>query len=97
MRWLICLAGCCGVVAADSPVEELVADPSLKTASVGVLVIPLEGEEAVVEWRPDLALIPASTMKAITTATALQKLGEDYFFETKLHHAGDDLVIKGAY
>ncbi|MGC6567793.1 MAG: D-alanyl-D-alanine carboxypeptidase/D-alanyl-D-alanine endopeptidase [Akkermansiaceae bacterium] len=95
MRWLCLYAGLIEMVMAGSPIEELVADPSLKTASVGVLVVPLEGDEVVAEWQPDVALIPASTMKAITTATALQKLGEDYMFKTNLSLAGDDLVIKG--
>lgn len=81
MRWLCLYAGLIEMVMAGSPIEELVADPSLKTASVGVLVVPLEGDEVVAEWQPDVALIPASTMKAITTATALQKLGEDYMLK----------------
>ena len=44
---------------------------------------------------PDLALTPASVQKAITTATALQILGPDYQFETRLYQSGDDIIIKG--
>ena len=75
--------------------EEFLASPNLKTASVGVVVMPLEGGEAVVSHQADLALIPASTLKAVTTATALQVLGADYSFETRLLLKGDDLVIMG--
>lgn len=75
--------------------REFLNDPVMKTASVGVCVMPMEGNQPIVEWQADTGLIPASTMKAITTATALQILGPDYVFETKLYLSGDDLVIKG--
>ena len=44
---------------------------------------------------PDLALTPASIQKAITTATALQILGPDYRFRTRLYRSGEDLIIRG--
>ena len=75
--------------------EEFLSSPVLKTASVGVLVRPLGGGEEVVSYQADLALIPASTLKVVTTATALQVLGPDYVFETRLFLKGDDLVIVG--
>ena len=75
--------------------EEFLSSPVLKTASVGVMVRPLEGEGEVMSHQADLALIPASTLKAVTTATALQALGADYVFETKLYLERDDLVIVG--
>ncbi len=95
MRWL--LASCClvGFVFADPGLEEFLGDASLKTASVGVFVIPMEGEGVALEWQADTGLIPASTLKAITTATALQVLGEEFVFETRLFLKGDDLVVKG--
>ena len=75
--------------------DAFLEDGSLKTASVGVYVLPVKGGEPVMAWEAERGLMPASTMKAVTTATALQLLGEDYLFETKLYLAGDDLVIKG--
>jgi len=75
--------------------EEFLSSPVLKTASVGVVVRPLGGGEEVASHQADLALIPASTLKAVTTATALQVLGPDYVFETRLFLKGDDLVIVG--
>ncbi|YCM43484.1 D-alanyl-D-alanine carboxypeptidase/D-alanyl-D-alanine-endopeptidase [Verrucomicrobiaceae bacterium 227] len=95
MRWLF--ASCCLIrcAIADPVLDRFVGDASLKTASVGVFVIPLEGDEVAMEWQADLGLIPASTLKAITTATALQVLGEEFVFETKLFLKGDDLVVKG--
>lgn len=75
--------------------EEFQRAPSLETASVGVCVVPLEGEEVALEWQSDLGLIPASTMKVVTTATALELLGPDYLFKTELYLRGGDLVVKG--
>ena len=69
--------------------------PTLKTASVGVVFIPMKGEAPVLEWQADTGLMPASTMKAITTATALEVLRANFVFETKIYLKGDDLVVKG--
>ncbi len=85
-----------GFVEADTVIlERFRKNPTLKTASVGVFVIPLDGDAAVMEWQADLGLMPASTMKAITTATALELLGADYTFRTQIYLKGDDLVVKG--
>ena len=98
-----------------TPLEKFLADPALKTASVGFALLPLEApkpspepdpedkEEKAEETepltpllhQPDQALTPASVQKAITTATALQILGPDYQFKTKLYRSGDDLIVKG--
>ncbi len=75
--------------------EDFRKSSTLRTASVGLCFIPLEGEGGSLEWQADLGLIPASTMKALSTATALELLGPEYCFETKLYLKGDDLVVKG--
>ena len=75
--------------------EEFQRSGALKTASVGVCIDPLAGEELALEWQADLGLIPASTMKVITTATALELLGPEFVFKTEIYVNGDDLVVKG--
>lgn len=111
--------------------EGLLAEPALKTASLGFALIPLDDPEpapsepeeqgednpaeeteesktsaesedqetpplrASIFHNPDLALTPASVQKAITTATALQVLGPDYRFQTRIYRAGEDLIIRG--
>ncbi len=87
--------GVLGAREVDQLVKDFVGDRALKTASAGLVVLPMEGGDAVAEWDGDRALIPASVMKAVTTATALQILGPDYVFETRLFLKGDDLVIVG--
>ena len=59
--------------------------------------------EPVYTHAPGLAMLPASTMKLFTTATALDALGGDYRYETKLLFRGrkengvldGDLLIRG--
>ncbi|GHC56801.1 D-alanyl-D-alanine carboxypeptidase/D-alanyl-D-alanine endopeptidase [Roseibacillus persicicus] len=88
-------------IGAAEPLDDFLKSPALKTASVGFAMVPLdppeEGEDPLSEvlHNPDQALTPASVQKAITTATALQILGPDYRFVTKLYRSGDDVIIMG--
>lgn len=82
-------------VAQATHLDKFVQHPALKTASVGVHIMSLEGKEPFLSHQPDLALIPASTLKAVTTATALDLLEPDFTFKTRLYLSGDDLIIKG--
>jgi len=84
--------------------QEILCKEEYKSASVGVLVVdPANGEE-LLKYNPDQLLIPASTMKLITTATALRILGPDYRFVTEIGYTGQldengflhgDIVVKG--
>lgn len=87
-------------------VEKIAGESGMKTASIGFCLIPIDGETAssVAAYREDTGLIPASTMKAITTATAVEVLGSDFKFVTELQITGaiDDagtlkghVVVKG--
>lgn len=95
MRSLFLLLTCSARISADPILEEFAASPAFKTASLGVSFIPLDEDAPALTLQADTALIPASTMKAISTATALQLLGEDFRFETRLYLKGDDLIVKG--
>jgi D-alanyl-D-alanine carboxypeptidase/D-alanyl-D-alanine-endopeptidase (penicillin-binding protein 4) len=76
-----------------------------KTASLGLCFIPLSGTPEDAEgYQIDLGLIPASTLKAVTTAVAIETLGPDFQFTTELQIAGTlseegvldgDVVIHG--
>ena len=50
----------------------------------GVLVMSVTRGDTLYSEQPDLLLKPASTMKLMTTAVALEKLGPDHTFETKV-------------
>jgi len=90
--------------------QSFLKSPSLKTASVGFCLIPLTDlpksdspetratfpkASPILQHNSHLALVPASTLKAVTTATALQILGKDHTFDTSLYLVGDNLIIKG--
>ena len=84
--------------------QELLANEKYKDASVGILVADLLNGDELVALNPDKLLIPASTMKLITSATALKILGPEYQFSTGVAYSGfvdkngelhGDVVLKG--
>lgn len=95
---------------ADSPaviseLEKIQNESATKTASIGFCMVPLDGDPSdATGYHIDTGLIPASTMKAITTATAVAVLGPEYKFKTELQLAGvlgedgtltGDVVVRG--
>lgn len=72
----------------QSALETFLSDPVLRNASVGVVVVDTETGATVVSYEGNRSLIPASSLKAITTATALSVLGADYTFRTELQYSG---------
>jgi D-alanyl-D-alanine carboxypeptidase/D-alanyl-D-alanine-endopeptidase (penicillin-binding protein 4) len=80
-------------------IKEFVSDPSLAGASSGIMVCdPVSGEPLLVHNASTL-LAPASVLKLVTSATALEILGPDYRFSTTLLYSGQidtiRLVLKG--
>ena len=69
-------------------VEELLQQDDYINASVGMNVIDLNSGETVFSLNPTKLLIPASTMKMITSGTALKILGADYRFKTQISYTG---------
>lgn len=74
-----------GLAAALALVEQ---DPLFSSASVGIEVVNARTGEKVYGWGDERALIPASTMKLLTTATALRALGPNFRFPTWILHDG---------
>lgn len=71
-------------VSAQNPVEKFIENDLLRNANVSLLVRDLNSGETLSEFHSCRSVVPASTMKLITTATAFELLGEDFRFETKL-------------
>jgi D-alanyl-D-alanine carboxypeptidase/D-alanyl-D-alanine-endopeptidase (penicillin-binding protein 4) len=73
------------------------------TSQVGIHVVNLRTKEEVFGFNADEGMVPASVMKAITSAAALRVLGANFAFETKFFIDGKirdgvlegDLYIKG--
>ncbi len=64
-------------------------DPLLKNASIGVSVMNAVSGEKIMETHPQLSLVPASVLKIITSAAALEIMGPRYHFETRLGYSGE--------
>lgn len=83
---------------AGNPVDDFVKNPMFENANVSLLVKNLNNGQLLYQFRPNSVAIPASTMKLVTTATALELLGPDFCFETKLEIDGKitkDSVLEG--
>ena len=72
-------------------VDKLLNDPALQGASIGLQVQELDSKKALAAHNPDLSLVPASSMKVLTTQTALVVFGKDHRFETHLILEGEIL------
>ena len=60
-----------------------------KPARWGILVVDAESGRTVYEHNPDKLILPASTTKLFTCATALCELGPDFNFMTNVYRRGD--------
>jgi D-alanyl-D-alanine carboxypeptidase/D-alanyl-D-alanine-endopeptidase (penicillin-binding protein 4) len=84
-------------------INRALAHPNLRGASIGVEIFSITEDRVVYSRGADLALIPASNNKIITTATALHHLGAEYEFSTRIYATGPvidgvlqgDLVLRG--
>lgn len=63
-------------------VQQIINNPSLKHASVGISVIDLSTGRSVVSHEAEKSLTPASVLKLITTATAIEALGDNFRYRT---------------
>ncbi len=72
-----------------------VSDGELKNASIGFYAFDMNSGEVLAEFNSDKSLIPASITKLITTSSALEILGENTRFSTRiLYHGEIDSVNK---
>jgi D-alanyl-D-alanine carboxypeptidase/D-alanyl-D-alanine-endopeptidase (penicillin-binding protein 4) len=62
--------------------------PVLANASIGITVSDNQTNEKLLESKPQLSLVPASILKTITTATALEVFGPEFRFQTTLSYSG---------
>jgi serine-type D-Ala-D-Ala carboxypeptidase/endopeptidase (penicillin-binding protein 4) len=68
----------------NSRLDAIIKREVPENVSISAQVIDLETGRVLMERDPDLALVPASTMKVVTTAAALRSLGPDFTFVTEV-------------
>ena len=85
-----CLLGQSGL---QQAINAFAKDKQLKHASVSISVLDVESGKSIASHEAQKSLIPASSLKIITTATALAVLGTDFTFKTELQYDG---TIDGA-
>ena len=106
-KWIfvwVCLVTCVGSgrSLADSKlrladaIDSLLSHANLESTKIGVQVAELPGGQLVYRRNSQLSFIPASNMKLLVMAAALEMLGENYSFQTKIALNGEDLVIIGS-
>lgn len=79
-----------------SDIESILSVESLDNSLISLSVFSLSKDSTLIDMNGNLNLIPASLNKLITTGTALQLLGRDYKFPTRLYLDGN-IDEKGEY
>jgi D-alanyl-D-alanine carboxypeptidase/D-alanyl-D-alanine-endopeptidase (penicillin-binding protein 4) len=89
----------------DAAINRFAGNPSLKHAGIGIKVVEVTSGKTLSSYNAGLALCPASTLKVLTTATALEMFGPEYRFSTQIAYTGrllrggtleGDLLIVGS-
>ncbi len=89
--WLILAMGMAliSVRAQESAsIQLLLNNPVTAHANIGVLIKNLTTGQVIDSYRAQNIIPPASTLKTLTTATALEMLGGDFQFTTRIEYSG---------
>ena len=68
--------------------DSLITDPLLERSQLGLMVYDLSADSVLYSYGGRQTLRPASTMKLLTSVTALDLLGSDYAYRTYLYYKG---------
>lgn len=79
----------------ESDWQKFVEQSELKHANIGFLVIDAQSGLALQEYESRKVFLPASVMKIITTAYALETLGPNYRFTTQVAYSGKPDPLTG--
>lgn len=94
---LICCVIACPVAMASvsSRIKSILYRKNLKNVDFGIEIVDASNGKVVYEKNSSKQYIPASNMKVVTSAAALEFLGSDYQFKTTLAMLGDKLIVIG--
>ena len=72
----------------ESQIKSLATDPTMRYGQLSICVIDIESGKTIASYHPKTSLIPASSLKVMTTATAIGILGADFKFKTNIEYDG---------
>jgi serine-type D-Ala-D-Ala carboxypeptidase/endopeptidase (penicillin-binding protein 4) len=86
-----------GIAAAASTqnIDSILRSSEAKRAKFSIYAVKASSGKPLYSYRASAAMIPASNMKLITTASAVHYLGADYVFRTEVGLWNENLVIIG--
>ncbi len=102
---LLCLTlGAKPPAALTQQIDQIMEGPASSATTWGIYIKDLHTGEVLYNRNGEKAFMPASNQKLLTTAAALDALGADFRYQTKLHFIGKvrgsvldgDLVIQGS-
>ena len=67
--------------AQERVINDFINTPGLESATVGISVLDLKTGKTVINYNDNLTMVPASTIKILTTATAIDLMGKDDVFK----------------
>ena len=82
----------------QNKLDRLLLSSEFKYASVSITVVDFESSEHLAEVNPDMSIIPASSLKLLTTLSAVELLSDTFQFVTRITHDGyieQDGTLKG--
>ena len=68
--------------------NQLASHASFKHGRLAVCVMDVQSGQVIASYNEQQGIVPASSLKLVTTATALSILGKDYKYKTVVEHSG---------
>ena len=86
-----------GKALAQTAIERFLRVSYMNGASVSIMIKDISNDSVIFSYDADREVIPASVMKTVTTATALEILGENFRYETAIMYDGKitDSILNG--
>ena len=72
----------------QTKIAQYLKRPGIRSAQWGIEIIDPANQKVVLSVNPEKTFLPASVLKVVTTATALEKLGPDFRFRTGVYTDG---------
>jgi D-alanyl-D-alanine carboxypeptidase/D-alanyl-D-alanine-endopeptidase (penicillin-binding protein 4) len=94
-KFVLCLSS---IARADlaGQIDGIIRESVQKRVHFSIRIIEADSGVTVYEHDARELMIPASNMKIITSAAALNYLGPDYVYKTRVGLSGDSLVVIGS-